>query len=167
MLKSYVIATAVLFAPSCDSEGDGDDHDHGDDDDDSEAGIECSGDEDAYDAKQTGEEGNFTIELVKADPEPHTNSTDSNTLEIVVTDADGEPVEDVDFVEIKPFTPAHGMHGTPIIPVATAGDAPGEYVITDVNYVHMGPWELRFDLEANGKTDHVVFTLCIADADED
>lgn len=125
--------------------------------------LQCQGDEDPYDAgyELTGEQGNFTIRLVSADPSPHI--VGDNSLTIQVVDGDGAPVDGVTFDRIEPFS-ATGDHGTPITPEYTATGTAGEYEVTMLNYVHFGIWNVTVELSADGVSDRVVFTFCVEEA---
>lgn len=127
-----------------------------------EACLVCHGDEDPVTpgSVKAGDGGTFSIEIVSADPSPLVNA--NNTLVVEVLDRGGQPVEGATFTKVEPFYPPGG-HGTPITPTVTE-TLPGEYTITEVNFVHAGRWELRFDVEKDGATDHVVMTVCIEEA---
>lgn len=123
-----------------------------------EAQFICDGSEDPYTVGHEVSGSTFTIELLQIDPIPHT--VDINTLQVQVKDANGDPV-DCEMVDVLPFTAKHD-HGTPIEPEWTAlGN--GMFEITNINYVHRGPWFLNFEVRHQGVDDMIQFTFCIVD----
>jgi hypothetical protein len=119
--------------------------------------LVCQGDEDPIPSTVEGDSGNLAVEIVSSDPAPPVNA--NNTMVVRVLDSTGAAIEGATFTLVEPWYPPGG-HGTPVIPEVTES-APGEYTITQVNFLHEGRWELRFDVADGATTDHVVFTLCI------
>jgi hypothetical protein len=126
--------------------------------------LVCNGDEDEMAAGTTKAGETFTIEIVSSDPSPHLEG--NNDLRVRVLDADGAPVDGVDFTKVEPFYPPGG-HGTPIVPEVTATGTAGEYDIARINYIHEGRWELRFELASGASTDAILFVICVAAPDGD
>jgi hypothetical protein len=122
--------------------------------------LVCEGDEDPVPSTVEGDSGNLSVEIVSSDPAPLINA--NNTIVVRVLDSSGASVEGATFTLVEPWYPPGG-HGTPVIPTVTES-TPGEYTITEVNFLHEGRWELRFDVADGATTDHVVFTLCIEEA---
>lgn len=122
--------------------------------------LVCEGDEDPIGSTVEGDSGNLSIEIVSSDPAGPISA--NNTLVVRVLDSTGLEVEGATFSLVEPWYPPGG-HGTPVVPEVTES-APGEYTITQVNFLHEGPWELRFDVADGSTTDHVVFLLCIEEA---
>lgn len=124
--------------------------------------LACTGAEDPYDMgfERLGERGVFAIRLARVEPSPHV--VGNNILEVEVVDAQGAPLEGVAFDLVETHTVAGG-HGTPIEPwVQELGM--GRYQISDLNYIHFGVWEVRFELSLDTRSDRIVFTLCIDEA---
>jgi hypothetical protein len=122
--------------------------------------LVCDGDEDPYTAghERSSDNGLFTVRLTSFTPNPHVDNT-FNSVEVVVLDADGAPLDDVSFDQVEPFARNQG-HGTPVVPtVEPLGE--GAYLIGDIAYVHRGTWELRLTLSANGASDTLAFAFCV------
>jgi hypothetical protein len=129
--------------------------------------LGCTGEEDPAVPGTTkeGNDGVLSIRLVSVDPEEQIVGTGSLVVEVL--DASDTLVPGVTFTKVEPFYP-EGGHSTPIVPVVTPVDGfDGRYEITEVNYVHAGIWELRFELSAPGELDdQLAFEFCIAGEDE-
>lgn len=122
--------------------------------------LVCDGTEDTFSSSRFGDQNIFEVTIVSGDPAQHV--VGNNTLVVLVRDSQGDPV-DAATLEVEPFYPPGG-HGTPIEPITTTTGTPGEYEITEVNYIHPGSWEVRFSVSAGGKSDQVVFVFCIEEA---
>src|SRR5687768_4604601 len=125
--------------------------------------LVCEGDEDPIPSTVDGDSGNLSIELVSSDPSPPLGET-NHTLVVRVLDSTGAMVEGATFDLVEPWYPPGG-HGTPVVPEVTES-APGEYTITQVNFLHGGRWEVRIDVSDGTTSDHVVVLLCIEPAPE-
>lgn len=125
--------------------------------------LECSGNEDPFEIglEKPGEQGNFSIEIMTAEPAPHV--VGNNTMGVQVLDANGAPVDGAVFDKIEPYS-VSAEHGTPVIAEYRSLGQNGEYEITLINYFHSGAWELRLELHAGGVSDRVVFTFCVEEA---
>jgi len=133
----------------------GHEHDHADDD----SQFICDGTEHAYAAGTEVAGADYKLRIVEADPVPHT--VDLNTLRVAVLDSQDASVTGVVFDVIEPFAAKHD-HGTPIVPEWSELGG-GEYSITNLNYVHRGPWYLNFEITVAGMSDSMQFTFCISD----
>ena len=145
-------ATCVVLLAGC-----GHDHNH----DDGEQFI-CDGDEDVLAVGLDKSTAVFKAAVLAASPIPH--NTDRNTLRIKLTDTADVAVEGAT-LRVVPFTAKHD-HGTPVQAVVSdLGN--GEYDITDINYVHHGPWFLHLDVTTASVTEErITFTFCIDEAPE-
>jgi hypothetical protein len=149
-VRSAALLISVLcLAAAC--------HDHGDHHHDGDQFI-CDGGEDTPTAGAAVSGDTLTVTIVDSSAAEHT--TDRNTLRVSITDGAGAVTGAV-FDEIRPFTAKHD-HGTPVL-AEWAEVGGGEYDITNINYVHRGPWELNLDITANGASDSVQFIFCIRD----
>jgi hypothetical protein len=144
-----IAAVAAAVGPSC-----GDDHHSHDEDQ-----FICDGTENPLDPGTQESGSAFTLEIVDADPVPHT--TDRNQLRVKLLDAQQMPVTGATFDSITPFAAKHD-HGTPVVP-QWQDEGNGVYLVTELNYVHRGPWFVTFEITAGGTSDTVRFTFCIRD----
>ena len=151
-MKLLALAPLALLLAACGNDDPCAGHSH------DPACTVCRGDEDPIPSTVEGDEGNLSIEILSTDPSPPVGET-NHTLEVRVLDSGGAAVEGATFSLVEPWYPP-GMHGTPVVPEVTE-TLPGEYTITQVNFLHPGRWELRFDVADGATTDHVVFALCI------
>ncbi len=137
----------------------GDDHDHDHDDDDGSQFI-CDGSENSYDPGEEVAGASFVLRIVEADPVPHT--VDINTLRVQALDMQDNPLDDMEFLSVTPFTAKHD-HGTPIETEVTPVGADGMYDFTNINYVHRGPWRLDITVREGTTEDFLQFVFCIRD----
>lgn len=79
------------------------------------------------------------------------------TVRVVVTDADGRPVDGAAIV-IAGGMPQHG-HGLPTRPRVTQGLGGGAYQIEGVRFNMGGWWEFKVVIEAPGGADTITFNL--------
>ena len=116
--------------------GCGHSHDH----DDGEQFI-CDGDEDETraGAVTVGQSNIFSVEVVSSEPAVHQVGVNSLVVRLEEV-ATATPVDGADFTKIETFTAKHD-HGAPGDPEAI-GRGNGEYELTDLHYVHHGPWHL-------------------------
>lgn len=123
--------------------------------------LVCQGDEDPLTPAEVWTASNgFTIELVSATPTPFIAA--NNEL-VVKVRKDGTLTDGVDFTGTTSWYPPGG-HGSPLLPIVAATGNPGEYRLTQVNFVHAGVWELRFVVAGGGATGTVNVTFCIEEA---
>lgn len=149
---------AACFLVAC-----GDDDGHGGHDGDhADAGHDCEADtrdeEFVAGMSKTGSADAYTFTLVDSTPAPPDKGDNAWTLEL--TDAEGAPVDGVDF-EVEPFMPDHA-HGTPKQVVVTPmGD--GLYGLDPVNLFMPGLWEITVRaVDGDTTLDSVVFRFCIS-----
>jgi hypothetical protein len=102
-------------------------------------------------ASVTSESHAYRIEVYNAgSPTPVRGE---NRMLFVITSAlSGAPAVGLD-LDVVPWMPVMG-HGTSTRPVVEAGDAPGRYVVAEVNLFMPGLWELRTTITGQGTTDH-------------
>ena len=72
---------------------------------------------------------------------------------------DGRPVENAEIV-VAGGMPQHD-HGFPTSPQVTQELGQGDYLIEGVKFNMTGWWEMRFDINAGGQHDRVVFNLVV------
>lgn len=150
-MRAFALIVTLLTAAACGEDDPCAGHSH------DPMCLVCDGTEDTFTAAKFGDQNIFEVAVVSGAPEPHL--VGNNTLTVLVKDSQGNPVDGAT-VTAEPFYPPGG-HGTPIEPVVTATGTPGEYELTELNYVHAGQWEVRFTVTASGQTDNVVFVFCI------
>jgi hypothetical protein len=106
-----------------------------------------------------GAEQKLSAAVLAATPAPPEKYLNDWTLEL--RDAQGKPVSDAEITMARPFMPAHGHDGT-FAPTVEAGDAPGQFVVNDLNLWMRGPWEIQ--LRVTSPTlgdDYIVFQVCV------
>lgn len=133
--------------------GDGD----GDDDKEELCGTADLYDEFSVGLAKTGEK--VTVSFVDARPAPPIR--DYNTWTMLVEDAEGEPIEGVEW-ELFPWMPDHG-HGSPTPISVKEGENAGEYVLDPVDLFMAGRWtiDMTLALPDDGGQDAVQFAFCI------
>lgn len=154
--SSLVLLGALALAAACGDDHGGSCEGHSHD----PSCLVCEGDEDPVTAGsvKAGAQGNLSIEIVSVTPSPPMGET-NHVFVVRVLDADGAAVEGATISKAEPWYPPGG-HGTPL--TATIEEtSPGEYTVSQVNFLHGGRWELRWDLADGATTDAVVHTLCI------
>lgn len=78
---------------------------------------------------------------------------------IIVTDADGEPVEDAR-ITVEGGMPDHG-HGLPTAPAVTKYLGEGKYLLEGLEFNMTGKWKLRFDISSPRGEDTVTFNVVV------
>lgn len=78
---------------------------------------------------------------------------------VIVTERDGEPVEDARIV-LEGDMPEH-QHGLPTVPKMTEETAPGVYRIEGVKFSMPGHWQMTFTVWSKGVTDRVTLDLTL------
>jgi hypothetical protein len=128
--------------------------------------LVCEGDEDPLTAGSmfTATNG-FTIELVSVTPSPMVSG---NNVIVVKVRQGGNLVDGVSFAPSSELTtqtwyPAGG-HGSPLLPTVTPTANPGEYELTNVNFLHAGQWEMRFRVANGAVVGEYFMKLCIEEA---
>lgn len=156
---------ALVFALGCDTKNDeeGDDHGHhheagheSETGHESDCAAETRDDEFMIGLRKTGEQ--LSVTFVAADPAPPIKG--DNTWTVAITDPSDQPLADANITAVTPWMPDHG-HGTPIEAVVSAGDNPGEFVITPINLFMSGLWEVTLDVEVGGASEAIVFAFCV------
>lgn len=103
-------------------------------------------------------DGELSVSLTGATPSPPAKGNNEWSLEI--TDADGLPVENLDF-DVVLFMPEHG-HGSSATTVA-AGANPGDYNVTRINFIMGGIWEVQVISRGESPERDVSFYVDVAD----
>ncbi|MCG8557537.1 MAG: hypothetical protein MJD61_19955, partial [Proteobacteria bacterium] len=158
------LAMVLAAGLGCSDGDDGHKHDH-DAGHDAGQGPQCTGNEDpqAAGTKKMGSAGKFSIEIVSLDPVAHEVSN-QNKLTIRVLDAADAPLDGAS-VEVEVHTTLHGGHPADTQPTIVPGVAPGEHVVSDISYVHAGPWKLDFTITMGSDSDTLSFVFCVAGPD--
>ena len=72
---------------------------------------------------------------------------------------DGQPIEAAEIV-IDGGMPQHN-HGFPTTPQITENLGGGDYLVEGVRFNMTGWWEMKFDITADGQSDHITFNLVV------
>ncbi len=155
-MRSLILLSALALAalPACGHHDECGGHSH------DPACLVCTGAEDPLTPGTVHDAGNgFTIELVSATPTPFNDALNQAVIRV---SKDGLLADGVDLTGTESWYPPGG-HGSPLRAAFAAGANPGEYVISSINFVHAGPWELRFRLALDGATGEYFMPVCIED----
>jgi hypothetical protein len=166
MATSLRLALPLTFALAlgCDSGDGADEHAHEHETgEESETGHEsdCEAEtrDDEFTIGLSKSDDTVTVTFVAADPAPPAKG--DNTWTVALTDAGGQTLANASVSAATPWMPDHD-HGTPIEAIPSAGDNPGEFVITPVNLFMSGLWEVTLDIDTGaGTTEQVVFAFCV------
>jgi hypothetical protein len=101
--------------------------------------------------------GVFRVAWTSDPAEPPLNRMHTWTLHLET--ADGEPVEGAD-ISVDGGMPQHG-HGLPTSPQVTQDLGGGDYLVEGMRFQMPGWWEVRFRIQAGGKTDTITFNLTL------
>jgi hypothetical protein len=107
--------------------------------------------------KQSLDQG-LSATLVEASPSPPARG--NNTWLIELSDADGNPVEDLT-LKARLFMPQH-RHGTSPTQVR-ATEVPGEYEVDRMNFIMGGVWEVRLYADTLAADREVFFYVSVPD----
>lgn len=117
--------------------------------------IETRADDYALGMQRSGER--LTVAILDATPAPP--SRGDNTWRVRVQDDAGLPQAAT--IEVSTFMPDH-QHGSSIAAQVEPTEAPGEFVITPVDFFMPGLWEVTLDLQQDdGFEDAVLFRFCV------
>lgn len=108
------------------------------------------------DVDMDGESGAVVFRMLSMDPDPP--DLGDNDWTVLLTDADGEPLEGCN-LRAEPWMPDHG-HGSNE-PEGVAGSAAGEYVIEGLELIMPGYWTVAMMAECGELTDSVVLKPCV------
>ena len=101
-------------------------------------------------------EGHYKVVL---QPEEPLRARKLQSVEIVITDADGKVVEGAS-IAISGGMPQHG-HGLPTRPQVTASLGDGRYQLEGLRFNMGGWWELKLAIDAANGRDEVTFNLAL------
>lgn len=131
-------------------------------DDPGNEGSKCANEtrDDVYAAslRKAGAGGLFDFVLVAATPAPPAKGDNSWTVEVDGIGG-GAPLTGASLTA-TPFMPDHG-HGTPIVPVATPIEQPGQFQVTPINLWMPGLWQVTLEATTSAATDKAVYAFCI------
>lgn len=99
--------------------------------------------------------GIFLVSWTSDPSEPPLNQI--HTWTIHVETADGQPVEDAE-ITVDGGMPQHG-HGLPTSPQVTQNLGNGDYLVEGMKFQMPGWWEVRFNINADGKSDTITFNF--------
>jgi hypothetical protein len=142
MLRSIGLAVAVALLASCGS--------------DDPAPIVA--DEFVLPLVKASRDGALSVSLIEASLSPPARGNNTWTLE--VSDADGNPVEALDFSVVL-YMPAHKHGSSPT--TVTEGTVAGEYSVSRINFTMSGVWEVRLISAGELADRDVVFYVDVAD----
>ncbi|MET0286222.1 MAG: hypothetical protein ABW352_17210 [Polyangiales bacterium] len=170
--KRLLLSTCVAalgFAYACGDDapaGEGDDHEHDHDasghEHDHDAATADGGDpyleeevpcDAAYPSFTPGmsvKAGELTVKVQAITPAPPRQKT-RNDWTVQVSDAAGQPVSGLTFLNPASYMPVH-RHGGKTPPVVSPGTEPGTYKLERIDFIMRGPWQVLFDLQQNGAT---------------
>jgi hypothetical protein len=108
----------------------------------------------------TGSAGHIKAVLRDASGVPPVRYFNDWTLEF--TDADGQPLDDVEVVRARAYMRVHNHYGTPDPNVTQHDDAPSLFDFKRINLFMRGPWEVQLTLRSErAGEDDAVFNVCV------
>ena len=166
----FVLCAALSVGAGCSSDDGADEsehigHDDEGDDADDESALEDAPCTDAYPTYEPGaltaEAGDLTVRLVSANPAPPGQKR-ANDFTVEILNADGTPAERATIVNADSWMPAHN-HGGRTEPDVEKLDAPGRFLLDDIDFRMLGPWQVRMDVRAEGETSvtKAILQLCV------
>jgi len=171
-MRSYgfVLCAALSLGAGCSSDDGADESEHTGHDDEDESGDDESALEDApctdayptYTAGAlTAEAGELTVRLVSANPAPPGQKR-ANDFTVEVLNADGTPAAGATIVKADSWMPVHN-HGGRTKPTVEKLAAPGQFLLDDIDFRMLGPWQVRMDVRAEGETSvsQAILQLCV------
>jgi photosystem II stability/assembly factor-like uncharacterized protein len=106
----------------------------------------------------TGRDGKIRVEILGASPMPARKYR--NDWTIAFTDANGDPLDDVEITRFEAYMPVHEHFSRPPVEVELL-DEPGELDAT-VHFIMRGPWEVQIEASsASAGDDYVVLDVCV------
>jgi hypothetical protein len=106
--------------------------------------------------KRSGDGSKLSFVLVSSDPGPPLRGT--NTWEVKVLDASGQPVTGATLT-VTPYMPEHG-HGSQVVPTITADGQ--QYKVSNLYLFMPGLWQVTIQATNGSVTDSAAFTFCVA-----
>lgn len=103
-------------------------------------------------------DGALSASLVEANPSPPAKG--NNTWLLELSDADGNPVEALDFSAVL-YMPEHGHNSSPTTVSAEA--TPGRYEVSRITFTMGGVWEVRLISAGETTSRDVLFYVDVAD----
>jgi len=113
---------------------------------------------------KVGAKTGVRVAILEAVPAPP--SEEDNAWRLLVTDANGEPVNDAKIVVIRTMKHGDSTHGDPRPMQVSPLSTPGEYQIEEMWLNMPGLWKITIELRAeDGQTavDSVDFSFCAVD----
>ena len=105
-----------------------------------------------------GRDGHIRVEVRQASKMPARKYR--NDWRLVLTDADGEPLDDVEITRLEAYMPVHMHFSRPAAEVEML-DQPGEANAT-VYFTMRGPWEVQLEASSpSAGDDYVVLDVCV------
>jgi hypothetical protein len=105
-----------------------------------------------------GRDGKIRVEILEASPMPARKHR--NDWTIALTDADGEPLDDVEITRLEAYMPVHKHFSRPEAEVEVLEGA-GQLNAT-VHFIMRGPWEVQLEASsASAGDDYVVLDVCV------
>jgi photosystem II stability/assembly factor-like uncharacterized protein len=106
----------------------------------------------------TGREGMIRVEVLDASPMPARKY--KNEWTIALTDASGEPLDDVEITRLEAYMPVHEHFSRPPAEVERLEDA-GQLGAT-IHFIMRGPWEVQLEASSpSAGDDYVVLDVCV------
>lgn len=108
--------------------------------------------------QKASDSGALMVELVETSPAPPQRF--DNAWTVLITDAEGTPVETAD-VAAKPFMPDHGHPSPTAVEVENLGG--GKYLLDPINLFMPGLWRVKIDVlpEAATDPDPIAWKFCL------
>lgn len=108
--------------------------------------------------EKTSLDSELSASLIEANPAPPAKGI--NTWRLALSDADGNPIEDLSF-RVVLFMPKHGHGSSPT--TVTSTDVAGEYLVSRINFTMGGVWEVRLQADDAGADHDVLFYVSVPD----
>jgi len=106
-----------------------------------------------------GRGGRIRVTVLDASPMPARKYR--NDWTVALTDATGEPLDDVEITRLEAFMPVHQHYSRPDAKVEM--QSAGQFQAT-IHFIMRGPWEVQLEASsASAGDDHVVLDVCVED----
>lgn len=109
----------------------------------------------------TGESTGMVAKVLDADYDPPRRYSNNWTLEL--RDASGMPVQNAMFSNVRTWMPVHAHNGKFVPTIEAVPASPGSYTFDGVHFTMTGPWQLQFQVTANGASERFVLDICVGD----
>ncbi len=104
--------------------------------------------------------GSFAVSLLSSTQSPPLIG-DLTSWTLQIADPQGAMISGAT-VTVKPWMPDMG-HGTSAEALITAGETPGQYVVTPLYLFMAGYWTMTFTITNGAVSDTIVYSVCLAD----